>query len=367
MPEKFDRLFNQSQGDELIDTLKGIKNSLDANFPLEDIDVELTANSQLITPSEGYFGINSVNIPGESPGSIQIMTEKDLYNCFNVPVEIANTVTDCSDMFSLCLAFNSPVNIPDSVECISGMFKDCNSLNAPITMNENMVVNYADMMFSECTNYNQPTVFPHSVEYMRYVFTNCTNLNAPITLPTYQGCDFADMFQGCVNFNQPITLPEYGMFDNMFNGCDGFNQPLRIPEGGSCYQMLANCNSFNSPVVFEGVASQMEEMFNPNMSAPVYIMNAEALDLQSGTFPNSTFNITEIYLLGYVNSDSLKFPYDYGKRINVYTDDNSIANMATIIDGDYLDFQTNAANNCTYNTYYNLYFYNNWDGTVPIL
>lgn len=64
MPTNYDKLFNQEQGDELIDVLKGIKKSIDGEYPLETVNVTLSDTAQAITPSENYYGLAQVNVPG---------------------------------------------------------------------------------------------------------------------------------------------------------------------------------------------------------------------------------------------------------------------------------------------------------------
>lgn len=373
----FDRLFNQSQGDELINTLKGIKNTLEANFPLEDVEVELSANSQFITPSEGYFAINSVIVPAASQGSVQLIDRSgqlsyNLADIFNVPCEISNNVTDCWMMFSGLNNFNSPVTIPDSVTDTSEMFSGCPNFNAPITMGANMnAYVYMANMFNGCANYNQPTVFPKGE--LTYALAECTNFNSEVVLSPISNC--YSLFYNCVSYNRPITLPEYSCFESMFDKCNNFNQPLGIPNGSDCTSMLLNCNSFNSPVVFKGSldnsVNSVSNMFGASMTAPIYIMNANLLFGEDGgqlLYANEL--ISDIYLTGYTDS-CLSIPDDYGRRVNIYTDDNSIANMTNVImnpsNWNYvpLTYQTDAANNCQYNSQYNLYIYNTWDGTLP--
>ena len=73
MPNNFDKLFNQAQGNELINALKGIKSSLDVNYPLETVNVTLSNNAQNITPSENYYGLGQVNVPGMNLSDMTIL------------------------------------------------------------------------------------------------------------------------------------------------------------------------------------------------------------------------------------------------------------------------------------------------------
>lgn len=73
MPNNFDKLFNQQQGNDLINALKGIKSSLDVNYPLETVNVTLSNNAQNITPSANYYGLGQVNVPGMNLSDMTIL------------------------------------------------------------------------------------------------------------------------------------------------------------------------------------------------------------------------------------------------------------------------------------------------------
>lgn len=66
MPTNYDRLFNQAQGDELIDVLKGIKTAIGKNIG----EVELTANGEYSADDLGYDSISkvTVNVSGGGGG-----------------------------------------------------------------------------------------------------------------------------------------------------------------------------------------------------------------------------------------------------------------------------------------------------------
>lgn len=446
MPTNYDRLFNQAQGQELINALHGIKSSLDANYPLEDINVELTNEPQTILPSEGYYGINCVNVPrgGSGEGYVTVPNNSTLIGSFNFPVEIAqgttraasmfrglpsfnqplnipNSVTNMEYMFANCYNFNQPVNIPDSVLFGNYSFNYCTNLNSLIKLSNNL--QYANYMFSSCYNFNQPINIPNSLIEAGDMFSSCSNFNQPVTIPN-NVTNCARMFLGCGKFNYPITIPNsvancYQMFDY----CSNFNQPVDIPDsvtycaymvsrcinfnstvnfsknntiGVNMWYMFTNCWNYNLPVDFNGVRATCDYMFTNciNFNQPVVIPNtivsmgamfAYCRNLKSNVYIDCLGVTTQRpcnYMFQYCNElsdihvinlkNNMTFYWalsqNYNFRRNIYTDDNGInilVNTALIVAASAATYLDDPDNGCKYNTKYNLYIYNNWDGTIP--
>ena len=95
MPNNFDRLFNQSQGKELINVLRGIKNSLDGNYPLQNVNVTLSSEPQSITPGSGYYGIGMVNVPASGSAPVvgtKSISANGIYNASDDSLDGYNSV-----------------------------------------------------------------------------------------------------------------------------------------------------------------------------------------------------------------------------------------------------------------------------------
>lgn len=453
MPTNYDRLFNQAQGDALINVLGGIKSSLDANYPLEDVSANFSNVAQLITPSENYFGINSVNLSAVNLGvlnanengeynavtmgydgfsdvnvnvsggggvsSVLINNGQNMLTAVNIPVTFADDVISMSNCFFDCQSFNQPINIPNSVtnmeksffRCVNfdqsviipnnvittySAFGYCYNLNSPITFESDSNCFNVSYMFQGCNNFNQSVNFPSSVTDLTFAFQQCYNLNQPIVIPN-NATSVHTMFSACNNFNQPVNIPDSvvncaymlyyctnfnspvsignnvtNMFD-MFCNCQRFNQPITIPNTvKDCTYAFALCNDFNQPIVVPGTVDRVKEMFNWcfSFSANAYVNLSSVLTSANGSSMFKMCNsMQNLFLTGVKTTFTQFIRSNNTKQLNIYSDDASIANFkdvsSFIQSAGAVTWETDSANNCIFNTRYNVYIYNNWDGTIP--
>ena len=84
-------------------------------------------------------------------------------------------------------------------------------------------------------------------------------------------------------------------------------------------------------------------------------------------------NLSEVYIAGMINNQHLFYAFRYNNqhRLNIYCDENSanllkvtslLANGVSVTASSWTD---DVDNGCYYNTAWNIYVYNNWDGVVP--
>lgn len=309
MPTNYDRLINRAQGDLIINALQGIERAMSNNFPLEDVNVIYSDSPQTILPSQGYYGINSVNVPAVSLGTLNV-NENGEYNAeslgytgfsvvnvdvqggggepisvladgsrfflsFNQPVVIDNASTNCSSLFLEMQSFNCPVNIPNNVIDCSAMFMQCYSFNLPVVIPDNVV--NCSQMFMQCNVFNQLITLPNNTVNCSYMFASDIIFNQPITIPNkVNNC--GGMFKSCHNFNQPVNIPDSVTNCGwMFTNCYNFNSPVTIGNNAvNCSYMFENCNNFNQSVTIPRSVVNCSNMFAlcKNMSGNIYIANS---------------------------------------------------------------------------------------------
>lgn len=167
-------------------------------------------------------------------------------------------------------------------------------------------------------------------------FSNNTIFNDEVTIgDRVFSCNF--MFLSCTNFNQNVNIPDNVKYcRGMFSGCTNFNQNVIIPENVSdCVHMFNGCTNFT----------------NKNIILPANVGNCIGMFIH---IPNLSINL-------YVNgTNKLNFIFSYYSngamaRKNIFCSDFNIAYNVLGWDIGW----TNATN-CKYNTYYNIYIYNNY-------
>lgn len=288
-------------------------------------------------------------------------------------------VTHGNGMFSNCRYLN---NFPDTID-FSNLnngtyaFANCSNLNQAFSFPN---LNNGRSMFSGCTNFNSIVTCGENLICTAGMFSGCTNFNQPfsfgnnVTLVT-------SMFSGCTNFNQPITLPNningdvYGGCTSMFSGCTNFNQPITIPYNvQSCWSMFSNCQNFNQPVTFSNnYNANMNCMYmfnccknyNQRITYLPKKVNRFSYMFQSALLPNMSYDFYAYHVPAgtyYVNMFSGK---NDTTRINLHARSFGFnnTNYKYSLIGKNITWTTNASNNCQYNTFYNIYLYNDFQET----
>lgn len=335
-------------------------------------------------------------------------------NCWNYdkPINIPNNVSNMALTLHNCRAFNQSVNIPDSVTNLYASFEWCSNLNKPVRISNNAAVcsnmfqyaskfnQYVDIpngvescsyMFNECGQYDQPTFIPESVNSCVGMFGHCYQFNSVVTFAENSNVtDMRNMFDGCHYFNQPVTIPNgvtslYFAFRFTYN----FNQNVNIPNGASnCYGMFMSSCLYNGSVVIPGTVVNSGGMFSNVSSRPV-ADNGRTLEFTNEALKNPIYfnmysiansrnmfnncnSMSQVYICGLQNNMQARLMFrDNGSasRLNIYTDEscktllsqtnNMMCSGATPV------WQSDETNGCIYNTTYNIYIYNNWDGVIP--
>ena len=246
-------------------------------------------------------------------------------NCrnFNRPVIIGNNVTDLSYTFSSAQKFNQPITIPNSVTDMSYTFNRASSFNQPITI-PNSVTNMS-YIFNGVDSFNHPITIPNSVKNMAGTFSNTYFFNHPITIPN--GVEnISNIFSYARRFNQPITIPNSVKdASKAFMGCYNFNRSITISDNvENMINLLRGCERFSSNIYFNNSSTitnsfKITDMFsgcNELLKKSIYCNNAAPF---------------------------IKYTYD----------------SWSIVGGD-VTWDALSDGNGYYNTYYNVYIYNNW-------
>ena len=207
----------------------------------------------------------------------------------NVPVTIAEGVTNTARLFSGCYNFNQAVTIPDSVIDTTYMFSDCRNFNQPVTIPNN--VTNSVRMFQNCVNFNQPITIPNNITNTAYMFSDCSNFNQPITIPN-SVTNAVSMLLGCYSFNQPITIPNNVSFvTGMFLDCNNFNQYIDLVRcnAASLATLFSGCVNFNQPVIISKKVSTIQ-----NMLASCSAFESDIIIPKSSQF--SSYTMTKNFL-----------------------------------------------------------------------
>ena len=281
---------------------------------------------------DGYYWNGYVSLPNG-------ITYVDfLYTMnYNKPITLPSTVTN----FSISSAeFNKPITLPNGIKYFS---INCKKFNLPITIPSGVT----EISFSGCEMFNQPITIPSGVTNCMQMFSNCANFNRPITIPSgVTNC--IRMFSNCANFNQLITIPNgVTMCDYMLYNCQNFNQPITIPNTVTLAE-----NLFRKCI---NLASDIHIYCNYNFS------NGEAV----GWGFDSCNNIRNIYF----HSTNIGFYYAHFRnnnrcQLNIFIR-NTINARGSNINANYFVDETSyklswsGNSNVRYNTYYNIFIYNN--------
>lgn len=329
---------------------------------------------------------------------------------FNSPVEFGNTAWSMVSTFNGCIVFNQPVNMPDTVTRCEYTFSNCRALNQPIHWSNNLSM--ARWMFYPYSNFNQPIDFPSTLRDAYYMLCGCAYFNQPLNFRNISGgklscadmlsscisfnsdVDFgdnissvSDMFYNCSSFNRPITLPQYlNSYFRVFLGCTSFNQPITLPNTlNDIRDFVFGCTSFNQTMIIDTKNSilsgyMVNQAFRgcTSLASPIYI-TADKLYNALYTFVDCP-NLKDVYIIGIKNTTQFRGAFRngntsatyFGVQCNIYTDDagqNILYNTQLIPSGSYSyrapEWTNDPDNGCIYNTLFNLYIYNNWDGVLP--
>ena len=234
---------------------------------------------------------------------------------YGAPTNFANYFSDNKSMI------NEPMVVGDGVtNCYRMLYNS--SFNAPVTIGNN-VTDCSEMLY-RCYSFNQSVNISDSVTNCQNMLRNCSNFNAPITIGN-NVATCANMLTGCTNYNLPITIP-YGVTNcsYMLYSDTSFNHPVIVPASATnCVAMLISCNSFGSDVYFEHTS------YTPMLANSMFDSTNKSLRKNIHFHPsmNNVFNVTSY-------------------RNTIVSDSISWTDME---DG-----------NGFYNTYYNIYCYNNY-------
>ena len=206
----------------------------------------------------------------------------------NMSVKISNNATNCHSMFYQCSNFNLPVTIPSKVTDCSSMFRSCNNFNLPVTI-PSKVTNCAEM-FSWSNKFNQDLYIPDSVTNALGILSGCSNFKSNIHIGNGVQISNGNL-QGYIkidrtNYNGYVELGTgvtnyYGIF-RYFNT---FNKPINIPSiVTDCAEMFYGCKQYNCNINIPDWVTNAQNMFYDcnNFTANLYIGNGLASQISSG-------------------------------------------------------------------------------------
>ena len=232
MPNNFDKLFNQAQGNELINALKGIKSSLDVNYPLETVNVTLSNNAQNITPSENYYGLGQVNVPGMNLSDMTILVNGNY-----------DPVTSGLDGYG-----KLNVNVPTWSQADEGKVVSNNAL-VPQTNREVNANGTYDTTLNNSVLVNVPNTYGSEDEgkvVMNNALVPQTNrsITENGTYDTTTNDEVVVDVQGGGSVLVPKTITQNGTYDPTDDSADGYNEVIVNVEGGSGGDIFYDCGEY---------------------------------------------------------------------------------------------------------------------------
>lgn len=267
-----------------------------------------------------FSGCSNLNSKITIPDGI-VNTSKTFQTCtiFNKPVTIPNTVTNIANMFRYCNRFMQPLNIPDSVKNAAYTFAYCNNFNKPVSIGNG--VTSMESMFYFCNYFNQPINIPDSVTNISYAFYRCTNFNQPVIIGN-----------GVVNM------------ENSFEMCNKLNQPINIPDSVKYINSaFSTCHNIAGPIVVGNNVTYMRGAFTQCFNlTDIIIYSPNVINAYGMLGAKNNSVVTNIFVRAGSNTETLM------KNNGYYS---IVSNNIT--------WYNNAENNCTYNSKYNVYIYNN--------
>ena len=240
IPYKFNQLGVSNKKSNNISSFKIQGNSLTSMYitPVADCIVDFGDGT-----TQTYTGNNSSTRVRHSYSKSKIYTIKIIGNHSHFEastntieiIQISNSITNCSAMFSSCSITVIPetLTIPNSVTNCSFMFNHCSSLTAiPETLIIPDSVTNCSYMFQECISLTEiPETFTlgNSVTNCSGMFSDCSKITAipeTLTIPnSVTNC--ASMFNKCTSLTSdisniwPSTWNSTGRIDvsYMFHNC----------------------------------------------------------------------------------------------------------------------------------------------------
>ena len=299
-------------------------------------------------------------------GSLTPLTSLNNYfisnHTFSDAIVIGNNITDCNHMFYHCYNYNNVVTFGENVRNCVSMFDNCFNLNQSLVLPNN-IINCFNMfrgcnnlravsglgdrpidvsgMFENCYNLDCSFTIYNNFKHVQNMFRNCNNLNSEIFLKI-QNC--SDLLWGHRNFNNVVHFDENVYFCNgLFGECTSFNCPVTLPASfRSGYEMFYNCTSFSQQKFYiPANAASCANMFEgcTNFTGSVYINGNGQYFSGIGMFYNC-------------NRQLLK---------SVFCNNIAVLNKtsaSTSLVGE--DITWTATSHGFYNTYFNIYIFNNY-------
>ena len=230
-PTNMDDMFAGCTGLKEVKGLSGKYTSADRMFyGCSELDCDLRLPATLKSAESMFEGCSSMkNVPLLSgnkyedltamfKGCKTVNTDRIVIPCAKVTemfadcvsldpqsIELAEGITDLSEMFSGCSSLRNIQEIPDSVEHADETFKGCTELT------------------------NVPSFSDSGIVNARYMFQNCSSLEElPETLPETL-VDMTGMFEGCKNVSGEVSVPVPDRVTNMSRSFYGCSKLERFP------------------------------------------------------------------------------------------------------------------------------------------
>jgi hypothetical protein len=218
-----------------------------------------------------------------------------------------------------------------------------------------------DGLFSNCNLFNQPVNVGYSSDY---------NGTMSVLTP----------FNNALNFNSPIRFVDLGndtgnlniMINGLFTMCPNYNQPFTVPPQTNSLTFLCyGANKFNSPIIFENCRERCHctsilrfaVAFNQEMTFPSNVIGVV------NAFENCTSFGNNVYFKGNVSRalSTMGMFRNCNKSKRKYIWCNSVLtnNFLGKTTGDSVTgtaITWTAITNGYYNSTYNIYIYNNYEG-----
>ena len=243
----------------------------------------------------------------------------DVHASYTVSIAGVLKETSCSYYFWR----NDPgkdVFIGDEISNCFGMFSQCYNFNNNVYIGNN--AKNCAQMFQSCYDFNKPINIPQNVNDTTSMFYACTKFNQNVAIPDTPDIQCTHMFESCLQLNQPIAIPNNAISTAfMFSSCRNLAQDFIIPKNvKSVGNMFINCENYHGNIYINNVGLNAAGYHN--------------------MLKNTGFN-----------------------RKNVYC--NNLTNLMSTgtdsIIGNYISWT--AMTNGYYNAFYNIYLFNNYNGT----
>lgn len=245
---------------------------------------------------------------------------------FNTSFNYPPNVINCYSLFNSCSNFSGDGlgSMPSTVVDCSRMFISCTLFNSAVEISKNAL--NCSNMFAYCYDqWYHPMKIPDHVVDCSYMFAYCRNMEGydyrmqRAHLGINHWCNCSDMYAGCTNLSYEAHFP-YGNCCRMFSGCD---------------KMTSLICDMKTDEIFRGIVTGLR----PN-------------EIQSQ--------------LNTINYSGFVFNRSSSTRLNI-TICNPVLNKhfnktsTDSIVGQPITWATDSANNCYYNTQFNIYVYYNYD------